>query len=165
MFSQWQWPTPILLEDLRYESIGYSIWDPRANPAERNQVMPIITPAYPAFNSSYSVTENTLRIIVQEFIEAERICSQMFKRTNPNASIEDFLEGWRFLTQPFPFFETYPNFLKVRHHTFDVVKCDVGCVFCQLQVGIDGVDRMGAVADSSTGIQPLPCSRGPTVAN
>jgi len=113
VFSQWQWPTPILLEDLHYESIGLPIWDPRANPAERNQVMPIITPAYPAFNSSYSVTENTLHIIVQEFIEAENICSQMFKRTNSNATLEDFQEGWRTLIQPFPFFETYPNFLKV----------------------------------------------------
>ena len=115
VFSLWQWPTPILLEDLQYESIGLPIWDPRTNPAERTQVMPIITPAYPAFNSSYSVTENTLHIIVQEFIEAENICSQMFKRANSqHAKIEDFLEGWRLLTQPFPFFETYPNFLKVR---------------------------------------------------
>ena len=113
VFSQWQWPTPILLEDLHYESIGLPIWDPRANPVERNHVMPIITPVYPAFNSSFSVTENTLHIIVQEFSEAERICSQIFKRTSSQGKAEEFLEGWRLLTQPFPFFETYPNFLKV----------------------------------------------------
>lgn len=72
--------------------------------------MPIITPVYPAFNSSYSVQENTLAIIVQEFIQAQETCTQLMKK---GAQKEDFLEAWRTLTQPFPFFETYPNFLKV----------------------------------------------------
>jgi len=79
--------------------------------------MPIITPAYPAFNSSYSVTENTLNIIVEEFIQAEKVCNQIFKRIGTDPTVEDYLKGWKALTQPYPFFETYPNFLKVHHPT------------------------------------------------
>ncbi|RLN92362.1 hypothetical protein BBJ28_00010728 [Nothophytophthora sp. Chile5] len=44
-----------------------SVWNPKANVRDRLHLMPIITPAYPAFNSSYNVMASTLRILKAEF--------------------------------------------------------------------------------------------------
>ncbi|KAG6971419.1 hypothetical protein JG688_00004430 [Phytophthora aleatoria] len=42
-------------------------WNPKINVRDRLHLMPIITPAYPALNSSYNVMASTLRILKAEF--------------------------------------------------------------------------------------------------
>jgi poly(A) polymerase len=56
----WSWPTPLhLLPQRNDDSMGLSVWDPTSE-RDRRALMPIITPAYPAMNSTYNVTRCTM---------------------------------------------------------------------------------------------------------
>ncbi|OQS04135.1 hypothetical protein THRCLA_20964, partial [Thraustotheca clavata] len=78
VYHQWTWPNPILLNliDEPSPALDTSIpsWNPKLNPRDRSHLMPIITPAYPAMNSSYNVLESTLRIMKSEFRTAAATC-------------------------------------------------------------------------------------------
>lgn len=43
----------------------HTVWNPVTNPWDKAHLMPIITPAYPAMNSSYNVGEPQMRLIRQ----------------------------------------------------------------------------------------------------
>ena len=45
------------------EGHGLRVWDERVNKSERFQLMKIITPAYPAQNSTFNVTHSTLHVL------------------------------------------------------------------------------------------------------
>ena len=56
-----------------------AVWDERVNKSERFQLMKIITPAYPAQNSTFNVTRSSLGVLRDEFKRdarrAPRFCS------------------------------------------------------------------------------------------
>jgi poly(A) polymerase len=41
--------------------VAHPVWNPRVESRDRAHLMPILTPAYPAMNSSYNVGEPQLR--------------------------------------------------------------------------------------------------------
>ena len=47
--------------------LGFPVWDPRQNVADRFHLMPIITPAYPQQNSTFNVSRSTLEVMRKEF--------------------------------------------------------------------------------------------------
>ncbi|KAL4641436.1 poly(A) polymerase gamma-like isoform X1 [Arapaima gigas] len=67
IFSQWEWPNPVLLKQPEESHLNLPVWDPRVNPADRYHLMPIITPAYPQQNSTYNVSTSTRAIMTEEF--------------------------------------------------------------------------------------------------
>lgn len=103
VFTQWQWPNPVMLCAIENNDLGFSIWDPRKNPRDRNHLMPIITPAYPCMNSSYNVSTSTLRVIMEQFQFGNKVCQE----------IELNKANWNALFEPFHFFEAYRKFLVV----------------------------------------------------
>ena len=65
IYCNWRWPTPIVLQHIDHTNpMGMKQWDPRVDYRDQSHLMPIITPAYPCMNSSYNVSDSTLRIMM-----------------------------------------------------------------------------------------------------
>ncbi|KAF8668975.1 hypothetical protein HU200_052187 [Digitaria exilis] len=103
VYSKWKWPNPVMLCHIEEGPLGLPVWDPRRNYRDRGHQMPIITPAYPCMNSSYNVSVSTRYVMVQEFTRAFEICQ----------AIDEGKAGWNALFEPYPFFESYKNYLEV----------------------------------------------------
>ncbi|KAL3631950.1 Nuclear poly(A) polymerase 4 [Castilleja foliolosa] len=110
VYTMWRWPNPVMLSGITDDELGFSVWDPRKNPWDRNHLMPIITPAYPCMNSSYNVSSSTLRVMMEQFEIGKKICED----------IELNNLKWNALFEPYSFFESYKNYLQV-----DIIASDV----------------------------------------
>ncbi|AQK63941.1 Nuclear poly(A) polymerase 1 [Zea mays] len=103
VYSKWKWPNPVMLCHIEEGYLGLPVWDPRRNYRDRGHQMPIITPAYPCMNSSYNVSVSTRYVMIQEFTRAFEICQ----------AIDEGKADWDALFEPYPFFESYKNYLEV----------------------------------------------------
>ncbi|CAH0479159.1 unnamed protein product [Peronospora belbahrii] len=70
VFSEWQWPQPVLLNMIYNAGLGFDMWDPRQSVFDRSHIMPIITPAYPHMNSSVQISQSTFSVIYEELWRA-----------------------------------------------------------------------------------------------
>ena len=105
VYRQWKWPLPVMLRPIEDDSMGHPVWDPRRTPQDRNHLMPIITPCYPAANSSYNVSDSTLPIMQEEFGRGDTICNEILVRPGP--------VDWSVLWEHYNFFEEFKNYLQV----------------------------------------------------
>ncbi|CAB4069449.1 PAP [Lepeophtheirus salmonis] len=108
VFSRWNWPEPVMLRPLEDEFENpseYSMqsWNPKKNPAERFHVMPVITPTYPHLNSTFNVTQSTLKLIQDKMHLAVRTCSQILEEK----------ESWDTLFKTRHIFHEFEHFLFV----------------------------------------------------
>lgn len=106
MYYMWNWPKPVMLcKIVDPQNVpgmtNFKVWNPKNNPADRQHVMPVITPAFPAMNSTYNVTETTKRIMLEEF----RRGYEMVK------SVRAQKVTWSEVNEPFPFFTHFRHFL------------------------------------------------------
>jgi len=101
VFLKWQWPQPVLLKKPEDLGLGQPVWDPRYNVGDRFHVMPIITPAYPQMNSTYNVSNSTLRVMQEEFKASLAICEDILSNK----------AGWDKLFEPPNFFNKYRHFI------------------------------------------------------
>ena len=109
LFYKWNWELPVLLTKIpESDATGASclnIWNPREHPEDRLHIFPIITPAYPAQNSTFNVSETTKRIILSELHHACKVV-RMIKHSSENYT-------WKHLFHPFNFFKAYRHFLQI----------------------------------------------------
>ncbi|XP_022088620.1 poly(A) polymerase beta-like isoform X2 [Acanthaster planci] len=102
VFTQWQWPQPVLLKQPKPTTdLGFTVWDPRVNVPDRFHLMPIITPAYPQQNSTYNVTLSTKFIMEQEI-------------KGGLAITQEVLQGkatWDKLFESINFFQKYKHYI------------------------------------------------------
>lgn len=89
VFDQWKWPNPVVLNNIVHSSLGLKVWNPKLYPKDRSHLMPIITPAYPAMNSTYNVSESTLDRMKTEFNLAFHITSKIERDTLSWSSLFD----------------------------------------------------------------------------
>merc|ERR1719311_1934363 len=101
----WPWRTkPVMLTETcepKDVADSFKVWNPKTNSADRAHVMPVITPAYPAMNSTHNVTETTMRILLEEFSRGHEMVRW----------IEEGCKRWSDMYAPFPYFERSRHFL------------------------------------------------------
>lgn len=104
LWSAWQWTTPVMLVPIVDEGLpGMRVWDERVNKAERYQLMKILTPAYPAQNSTFNVSVSTLEVLKAEFRRGKEVTKRILL---DQAKWEDLWIKASFLT-------TYKHYLMV----------------------------------------------------
>ncbi len=67
--------------------------------------MPLITPAYPAMNSSYNVNANSFHVLQEEFVRGHDVVVNLLKSKDKNP------ENWGKLFEPSDFFIRYSHYL------------------------------------------------------
>ena len=104
LWSTWQWTTPVMLVPIEDEGLpGMRVWDERVNKAERYQLMKILTPAYPAQNSTFNVSVSTLEVLKKEFKRGKEVSKLILLNKSK----------WEDLWIKLPFFSLYKNYLQV----------------------------------------------------
>jgi len=129
IFAHWDWDTmPAMLtkplDISRTLDQQFEVWTiHQLQINKRNNLMPIITPAYPAMNSALSVNPWTFQIIVNEFQRAANICDAIkqdhFFQNNISSGarrlyLPRLAKTWNKLIQPTEFFAKYDHYLALR---------------------------------------------------
>lgn len=102
-YKDWKWPEPVMLNNIQPNPPGALITEERQVWSQANSpkdVMPLITPAYPAMNSAFNVSSHTFAVIAQEIHRGFEITSEIIKDKN-----------WERLFEPSDFFIKYPHYL------------------------------------------------------
>lgn len=102
-YQQWRWPNPILLCPLPVPTPGSQCWNPKYNPMDAKQLMPIITPAEPCVNSTYNVSRSTKRVLLEEFRRGHRVCQEIAQGKST----------WTSLFEKSDFFSKYMHYLQI----------------------------------------------------
>lgn len=121
----WAWPKPIELRKTQHGGILHDqVWNPALNFRDRKDLMPIITPCYPAMNSTYNVSASTKLLITREIqrgadlfarIEKgeEHLFDELFEQLNFFASYTNFLRI-DCMAETVPEFTTWRGFVEAR---------------------------------------------------
>lgn len=112
LYSSWRWPNALLLTEIQdicpKENNGkyLPVWNPKINPKDAAHIMPIITPAYPAMNSSYNVGLPQFSLIQIEIQRGQMICQN-------SVNLEEFPFGLLCMPVVNEFFTRYPRYIQV----------------------------------------------------
>ena len=89
VWSRWDWPSPVSLNEIELKDTvsfaHFKVWSKNTAEGARH-LMPIITPAFPAMNSTHNVSETTRRILLDELNRGHGILSELSKPGQPDAS-------------------------------------------------------------------------------
>lgn len=100
--------------------------------------MPILTPAYPSMNSSFNVSELTLKVMNEEFKRALKIIQETFSAGGTD---------WDAFFAPTDFFAVHQHYLAVDIYTTNADDEAAWCSFCE--------SRLRKLVDSLAYIPPL----------
>ena len=107
-FYKWHWKLPVLLCDIKSpEGVNLSIkqWNPKMSEGDQQQVMPIITPAFPCVNSAFNVSKTTKKILIEEFHRASKFTKKI------NAHKPGY--NWMHLFKKYEPFSKYVHYLRI----------------------------------------------------
>lgn len=110
VFKSWRWPNPVMLTKPNDAGLGLAVWNAH-HVNHLRQVAPVITPAYPAMNSTLSVSRQTLQILHEEFCRGHEILDDLWKQHQRGALQSG--DAFRQLFEPSDFFISYPFYLSI----------------------------------------------------
>eukprot|EP01102_Stenamoeba_stenopodia_P017799 TRINITY_DN642_c0_g3_i5.p1 TRINITY_DN642_c0_g3~~TRINITY_DN642_c0_g3_i5.p1 ORF type:complete len:555 (+),score=87.59 TRINITY_DN642_c0_g3_i5:303-1967(+) len=149
VYEQWKWPTPVLLTPISEGTLGLGmpVWNPKTSIRDRKHLMPIITPAYPAINSTHNVSVSTLQVLKKEFTRGSAITFE----------IETKKATWAKLFEMSDFFQCYKYYVKI--DVFAESEADhriwVGLVESRLRIFIQRLEKLTQTTDLQS-VHPYP---------
>ncbi|XP_037605790.1 poly(A) polymerase type 3-like isoform X2 [Sebastes umbrosus] len=147
VYNMWEWPIPILLR--RIEDCYYSlpVWAPFAKACH---LMPIITPAYPAQNTTFNVSPSSVAIITEEIKRGYAITEDIQQRK----------ADWSNLFEPSNFFDQYKHYLLLEAtSTTEEQHLEwVGLVESKMRLLVGNLEKNKHVSLAHIGLQPFPGS-------
>jgi len=150
MFSNWTWPRAVLLTRIDYSNtLGHKVWFHQGYHNPYWDVAPIITPVYPAFNSTHNVSLATREVMVEEFRRGKAVCDQIFGSECP-----DFGR----LCEPFDFFSEFRKFLcvKISGKDAESFKRWQGWVVARLRLLVQSIQELMCVRPWPEELTPGP---------
>lgn len=104
-WAEWPWPKPVTLCEIQKAAsvpgVKQEVWEPKGGRFQ--QLMPIITPAYPAMNSAFNVCKPTMRVLIDELQRARDVTEQIIDAGRP----------WALLFEKTDFFFRYKRYLQL----------------------------------------------------
>mmetsp|Transcript_8907 Transcript_8907/g.27404 ORF Transcript_8907/g.27404 Transcript_8907/m.27404 type:complete len:745 (+) Transcript_8907:93-2327(+) len=129
LFANWNWETTpaMLCRPVVHKNLEFEVWGQTHLPGrtaqmmfKRNNIMPIITPAFPAMNSAANVNTWTFDVLRGEFERAHDVCKDIVhqhksssRRFVPSEK-KRLAKLWGRLVEPTDFFANYDAYLAVR---------------------------------------------------
>lgn len=107
VFSKWPWPQPVIIKEVPDCNYNLKVWDPKVNPAHKNDKMPVITPVYPPLCSTHNITNSTLSVAKKEFTRAAGIFEEYHQE---KIGIEEVLDS---LCSKTDFFSRHKNYFVI----------------------------------------------------
>lgn len=108
VYSKWDWSEPILLNDVKKEvdfKCDIQVWVD-----DGKSEFKVITPAFPAMNSTYNVSESTKRVMIKEF-QFFRNFTDLIKLSD--SVVKKNLCTWKDLFNEIDFFSYYSCYLQI----------------------------------------------------
>lgn len=117
IYTQWRWPNPIMLTSIEdHNSLCpdgkfLPVWNPKVNAKDCLHLMPIITPAFPAMNSSYNVGVPQFRCMQEEIWRAQA----MFQKFDGTTADQRGTFSWEdlFSDISLEYFQRHPRYVQV----------------------------------------------------
>jgi poly(A) polymerase len=85
LYKDWSWPSPVMLNNIQPNPPGSMVTDERAVWSQKTNVkdlMPLITPAYPAMNSAFNVNSHSFEVMQREIRRGFEVSEQIIKTKN-----------------------------------------------------------------------------------
>eukprot|EP00467_Chlorarachnion_reptans_P022964 CAMPEP_0114498866 /NCGR_PEP_ID=MMETSP0109-20121206/7107_1 /TAXON_ID=29199 /ORGANISM="Chlorarachnion reptans, Strain CCCM449" /LENGTH=565 /DNA_ID=CAMNT_0001676385 /DNA_START=190 /DNA_END=1887 /DNA_ORIENTATION=- len=115
LYSKWEWPKPIeLVVTEKVSGLDLEVWDRRL-PKYRRDLAPVLTPAYPAFNSTYNVNKSTLAVLKKEWERGRAIMGKLYAKMEEKTELpeQEIKAAYQQLLEPSDFFLDFGHYLFV----------------------------------------------------
>jgi len=159
LFATWPWPQAVALVEIdpteKFQqqqlvqlasSLNLLSWNPDKYPGDSMHVMPVLTTTYPLINSTFNVSQHTLRLIQEKMSDAALTCDQILNENKP----------WQELFKTCHIFHEYEHFLIVIASAVNHIQW-FGLIESKLRYFISSVEKEPSL--ESARIWPKPLTR------